>query len=161
MLFCAGFGAWLDVLGARSNGPITWKHRRTAWNPVRLPRPNGPLPTAFFHWGTVGLGFLLPAHHCDCLPGSYVKKVPFLRLSTGCHYQLFSGEEETRAERPDRLVVHDRLGWGGAGTSLGLLHTDDCRLYRPDYRLGSGFRPGIRRGAGFGLPCSPPAFGWG
>jgi BCCT family betaine/carnitine transporter len=69
-----------------------------------------------FHWGPTAWCFY-------CLPTLaiaypyYVKKVPFLRLSTGCHY-FFGGDKETRSERLiDWLFMIGLLG--GAGSSLG------------------------------------------
>jgi len=69
-----------------------------------------------FHWGPTAWAIY-------CLPTVaiaypyYAKNIPFLRLSTSCHY-FFGGEEETRSERLiDWLFMIGLLG--GAGTSLG------------------------------------------
>ena len=115
MLFCAGVGAGLMYWA-----PIEWAYYIEA-PPYGL--ESGSTAAAewastygIFHWGPTAWAFY-------CLPTIaiaypyYVKKVPFLRLSTGCHY-FFSGEEETRAERLiDWLFMIGLLG--GAGTSLG------------------------------------------
>jgi BCCT family betaine/carnitine transporter len=115
MLFCAGVGAGLMYWA-----PIEWAYYLET-PPYGL--ESGSTAAAewastygIFHWGPTAWAFY-------CLPTIaiaypyYVKKVPFLRLSTGCHY-FFSGEEETRAERLiDWLFMIGLLG--GAGTSLG------------------------------------------
>jgi BCCT family betaine/carnitine transporter len=69
-----------------------------------------------FHWGPTAWALY-------CLPTVaiaypyYVKRVPFLRLSTACHY-FFPGERRSPAERLiDWLFMIGLLG--GAGTSLG------------------------------------------
>ncbi len=115
MLFCAGVGAGLMYWA-----PIEWAYYLET-PPYGL--ESGSTAAAewastygIFHWGPTAWAFY-------CLPTIaiaypyYVKKVPFLRLSTGCHY-FFSGKEETRAERLiDWLFMIGLLG--GAGTSLG------------------------------------------
>lgn len=115
MLFCAGVGAGLMYWA-----PIEWAYYIEA-PPYGLEAGSTAAAEwaatyGIFHWGPTAWAFY-------CLPTIaiaypyYVKKVPFLRLSTGCHY-FFSGEEETRAERLiDWLFMIGLLG--GAGTSLG------------------------------------------
>jgi len=115
MLFCAGVGAGLMYWA-----PIEWAYYFET-PPYGL--ESGSTAAAewastygIFHWGPTAWAFY-------CLPTIaiaypyYVKKVPFLRLSTSCHY-FFQGEEDTRAERLiDWLFMIGLLG--GAGTSLG------------------------------------------
>ena len=115
MLFCAGVGAGLMYWA-----PIEWAYYIEA-PPYGLEAGSTAAAEwaatyGIFHWGPTAWAFY-------CLPTIaiaypyYVKKVPFLRLSTGCNY-FFSGEEETRAERLiDWLFMIGLLG--GAGTSLG------------------------------------------
>ncbi len=115
MLVCAGVGAGLMYWA-----PIEWAYYIEA-PPYGLDAGSTAAAEwaatyGIFHWGPTAWAFY-------CLPTIaiaypyYVKKVPFLRLSTGCHY-FFSGEEETRAERLiDWLFMIGLLG--GAGTSLG------------------------------------------
>ena len=115
MLFCAGVGAGLMYWA-----PIEWAYYIEA-PPYGLEAGSTAAAEwaatyGIFHWGPTAWAFY-------CLPTIaiaypyYVKKVPFLRLSTGCHY-FFSGKEETRAERLiDWLFMIGLLG--GAGTSLG------------------------------------------
>ncbi len=115
MLFCAGVGAGLMYWA-----PIEWAYyiKEPPFNlqPGSTPAAEWAATYGIFHWGPTAWAFY-------CLPTIaiaypyYVKKVPFLRLSTSCHY-FFSGEEETRTERLiDWLFMIGLLG--GAGTSLG------------------------------------------
>jgi BCCT family betaine/carnitine transporter len=115
MLFCAGVGAGLMYWA-----PIEWAYYIEA-PPYGLESGSTAAVEwasayGIFHWGPTAWAFY-------CLPTIaiaypyYVKQVPFLRLSTSCHY-FFQGEEETRAERLiDWLFMIGLLG--GAGTSLG------------------------------------------
>jgi BCCT family betaine/carnitine transporter len=115
MLFCAGVGAGLMYWA-----PIEWAYYLQTppygLEPGSTPAAEWASTYGIFHWGPTAWAFY-------CLPTIaiaypyYVKKVPFLRLSTSCHY-FFKGEEETRAERLiDWLFMIGLLG--GAGTSLG------------------------------------------
>jgi BCCT family betaine/carnitine transporter len=115
MLFCAGVGAGLMYWA-----PIEWAYYFQSppygLEPGSTPAVEWASTYGIFHWGPTAWAFY-------CLPTIaiaypyYVKKVPFLRLSTSCHY-FFQGEEETRAERLiDWLFMIGLLG--GAGTSLG------------------------------------------
>jgi BCCT family betaine/carnitine transporter len=115
MLFCAGVGA-----GLMAWAPIEWAYYINAppfgVEPGSTPAAEWASTYGIFHWGPTAWAFY-------CLPTIaiaypyYVKKIPFLRLSTSCHF-FFSGEEETRTERLiDWLFMIGLLG--GAGTSLG------------------------------------------
>ena len=115
MLFCAGVGAGLMYWA-----PIEWAYYFEAppygLEPGSTAAAEWASTYGIFHWGPTAWAFY-------CLPTIaiaypyYVKKVPFLRLSTSCHY-FFQGEQETRAERLiDWLFMIGLLG--GAGTSLG------------------------------------------
>jgi BCCT family betaine/carnitine transporter len=115
MLFCAGIGAGLMYWA-----PIEWAYY---FQSPPFGVEGGSTAAAewastygIFHWGPTAWAFY-------CLPTVaiaypyYVKKVPFLRLSTSCHY-FFKGEQETGTERLiDWLFMIGLLG--GAGTSLG------------------------------------------
>ncbi len=115
MLFCAGVGA-----GLLAWAPIEWAYYIDA-PPFGLePRSAAALEWAatygIFHWGPTAWAFY-------CLPTIaiaypyYVKKVPYLRLSTGCHYFLAGKEDSSFARLIDWLFMIGLLG--GAGTSLG------------------------------------------
>jgi len=115
MLFCAGIGAGLMAWAA-----IEWGYYYGApplgAEPFSVAAAEWASTYGIFHWGPTAWAFY-------CLPTIaiaypyYAKKIPFLRLSTSCHY-FFSGEEETRSERLiDWLFMIGLLG--GAGTSLG------------------------------------------
>jgi BCCT family betaine/carnitine transporter len=115
MLFCAGVGAGLMYWA-----PIEWGYYLD--NPPMGAQPRSAQAAEWastygiFHWGPTAWALY-------CLPTVaiaypyYVKKMPFLRLSTSCHY-FFGGGQETRSERViDWLFMIGLLG--GAGTSLG------------------------------------------
>ncbi len=115
MLFCAGIGAGLMYWA-----PIEWGYYYGAppygAEPYSVQAAEWASTYGIFHWGPTAWAFY-------CLPTIaiaypyYAKNIPFLRLSTSCHY-FFSGEEETRSERLiDWLFMIGLLG--GAGTSLG------------------------------------------
>jgi len=115
MLFCAGVGA-----GLLAWAPIEWAYYLKA-PPYGL-EPGSAMAAEWastygiFHWGPTAWAFYCFPTIAIAYP-YYVKKVPFLRLSTGCHY-FFKGKEETRTERLiDWLFMIGLLG--GAGTSLG------------------------------------------
>ena len=115
MLFCAGVGAGLMYWA-----PIEWAYYIET-PPYGL--ESGSTAAAewaatygIFHWGPTAWAFYCLTTIAIAYP-YYVKKVPFMRLSTSCHY-FFPGEEDTRAERLiDWLFMIGLLG--GAGTSLG------------------------------------------
>ena len=115
MLFCAGVGA----------GLLYWAV--IEWSSYYDTPPFGVTPRSpeaadwaatygVFHWGITAWCFY-------CLPTLaiaypyYVKRVPYLRFSTGCHYFL-GGEKETPAGRIIDLFFMIAL-LGGAGSSLG------------------------------------------
>lgn len=116
MLFCAGIGAgllywaviewgyYIDAppfgLEARSPEAIEWA-----------------ASYGLFHWGPNAWAFY-------CLPALaiaypfYVRKVPYLRLSTGCMHYLPGGVTSKRGRLLDFLYMINLIG--GTGTSLGL-----------------------------------------
>jgi len=115
MLFCAGVGAGLMFWA-----PIEWGYYYSA--PPFGAEPKSVMAAAWastygiFHWGPTAWAIY-------CLPTVaiaypyYVKKIPFLRLSTSCHY-FFGGDQEKPGERLiDWLFMIGLIG--GAGTSLG------------------------------------------
>ena len=115
MLFCAGVGAGLLYWAV-----IEWSSYYDA--PPFGVTPRSPEAADWaatygvFHWGITAWCFY-------CLPTLaiaypyYVKRVPHLRFSTGCHYFL-GGEKETPAGRIIDLFFTIAL-LGGAGSSLG------------------------------------------
>ena len=115
MLFCAGVGAGLMYWA-----PIEWGYYYGA-PPFGVEARSAEAAEwastyGIFHWGPTAWAIY-------CLPTVaiaypyYAKNIPFLRLSTSCHY-FFGSEEETRSERLiDWLFMIGLLG--GAGTSLG------------------------------------------
>lgn len=116
MLFCAGIGAgllywaviewgyYLDAppfgVEARSSEAVEWA-----------------ASYGLFHWGILAWAFY-------CLPALaiaypfYVRKVPYLRLSTGCLPYVPGGAESKRGRLIDFLYMINLIG--GTGTSLGL-----------------------------------------
>ncbi|MEM1413056.1 MAG: BCCT family transporter, partial [Pseudomonadota bacterium] len=116
MLFCAGIGAgllywaviewgyYIDAppFGAESRSPeaVEWASSY-----------------GLFHWGILAWAFY-------CLPALaiaypfYVRKVPYLRLSTGCLPFLPGGVNSRRGRFIDFLYMINLIG--GTGTSLGL-----------------------------------------
>lgn len=116
MLFCAGVGAGLLYWAV-----IEWAYY------VRTP-PFGlePGSTAaiewaasygLFHWGLTGWAlFCLPA--IAIAYPYYVRKVPYLRLSTACLPFLPTGVNSRRGRLLDFLFMVNLIG--GTGTSLGL-----------------------------------------
>ena len=117
MLFCAGVGAgmlywaviewgyYIDAppfgLEARSTAAVEWA-----------------ASYGIFHWGITGWCFF-------CLPTLaiaypyYVRKIPYLRLSTACH--SFLGPEGVNSKRARLIDFFYMLNLiGGSGTSLGL-----------------------------------------
>jgi len=115
MLFCAGVGAGLMFWA-----PIEWAYYIDA-PPFGLEAGSNAAAEwastyGIFHWGPTAWAFY-------CLPTIaisypyYVKKVPYLRLSTSCHYFLAGKEDSGAARLIDWLFMIGLLG--GAGTSLG------------------------------------------
>jgi BCCT family betaine/carnitine transporter len=115
MLFCAGVGAGLLFWA-----PIEWAYY---FETPPFGVAAGSVAAAewastygIFHWGPTAWAFY-------CLPTVaiaypyYVKRVPYLRLSTSCHF-LFGGKVDAPPARlVDWLFMIGLLG--GAGTSLG------------------------------------------
>lgn len=115
MLFCAGVGAGLLFWA-----PIEWGYYLNAppfgVEPRSAEAAGWASAYGIFHWGPTAWAFYALPTVAIAYP-YYVKKVPFLRLSTSCHY-FFGGDEETPGERIiDWLFMIGLLG--GAGTSLG------------------------------------------
>ncbi len=115
MLFCAGVGAGLLFWA-----PVEWAYYIDA-PPFGLEAGSTAAAEwastyGMFHWGPTAWAFY-------CLPTIavaypfYVKKVPYLRLSTSCHYFLAGKENSAAARLIDWLFMIGLLG--GAGTSLG------------------------------------------
>ena len=115
MLFCAGVGAGLLFWA-----PVEWAYYIDA-PPFGLEAGSTAAAEwastyGIFHWGPTAWAFY-------CLPTIavaypfYVKKVPYLRLSTSCHYFLAGKEDSAVARLIDWLFMIGLLG--GAGTSLG------------------------------------------
>lgn len=116
MIFCAGVGAGLLYWAV-----IEWGYY-IAKPPYGL-APRSPEAVEWaasyglFHWGITGWAIY-------CLPtlaiayAYYVRKVPYLRLSTGCSAWLPEGVTGTRGRALDFLYMLNLIG--GAGTSLGL-----------------------------------------
>ena len=116
MLFCAGIGAGLLYWAV-----IEWGYYIQA-PPFGLePRSPEAIEWAssygLFHWGISAWSFY-------CLPALaiaypfYVRKVPYLRLSTGCSAWLPGGVNSRRGRFIDFLYMINLIG--GTGTSLGL-----------------------------------------
>jgi BCCT family betaine/carnitine transporter len=116
MLFCAGIGAGLLYWAV-----IEWGYYIDA-PPFGL-EPRSPAAVEWassyglFHWGILAWAFY-------CLPALaiaypfYVRKVPYLRLSTGCLPYLPGGVNSRRGRLIDFLYMINLIG--GTGTSLGL-----------------------------------------
>jgi len=116
MLFCAGIGAGLLYWAV-----IEWGYYIQA-PPFGL-EPRSPEAVEWassyglFHWGVSAWSFY-------CLPALaiaypfYVRKVPYLRLSTGCSAWLPGGVNSRRGRLIDFLYMVNLIG--GTGTSLGL-----------------------------------------
>jgi len=116
MLFCAGVGAGLLYWAV-----IEWGYYIDA-PPFGLePRSSDAIEWAasygLFHWGLTGWALF-------CLPTLaiaypyYVRKVPYLRLSTACLAFLPNGVNSKRGRLVDFLYMTNLVG--GTGTSLGL-----------------------------------------
>lgn len=116
MLFCTGVGAGLLYWAV-----IEWTYYIQA-PPFGLePRSSAAVEWAasygLFHWGITGWALF-------CLPTLaiaypyYVRRVPYLRLSTACLPYLPQGVNSRRGRFIDFLFMINLIG--GAGTSLGL-----------------------------------------
>jgi BCCT family betaine/carnitine transporter len=116
MLFCAGVGAGLLYWAV-----IEWSYYIDA-PPYGLDARSGTAiewaaSYGLFHWGVTGWAIF-------CLPTLaiaypyYVRKVPYLRLSTGCSAYLPQGVTSGRGRLIDFLYMVNLIG--GTGTSLGL-----------------------------------------
>ncbi|QDP00219.1 BCCT family transporter [Thalassotalea sp. PS06] len=120
MIFCAGVGAgllywavieWSYYLKTPPLGIAQGSNAAKEWATTY------PL----FHWG-------ISAWAIYCLPAVaiaypfYVRKIPFLRLSTGCGHFYSSAEANNAGGRKGRIVdfLYMLSLIGGAGTSLGL-----------------------------------------
>lgn len=116
MLFCAGVGAgllywavieWGYYIGAPPFGLEPRSAAATEW----------AASYGLFHWGITGWAIF-------CLPTLaiaypyYVRKIPYLRLSTGCSAFLPRGVTSRRGRFIDFLYMVNLIG--GTGTSLGL-----------------------------------------
>ncbi len=116
MLFCAGIGAGLLYWAV-----IEWGYYIDAPPFGVEPRSTAAVEWAssygLFHWGIMAWAFY-------CLPALaiaypfYVRKVPYLRLSTGCLPFLPGGVNSRRGRMIDFLYMLNLIG--GTGTSLGL-----------------------------------------
>lgn len=116
MMFCAGVGAGLLYWSI-----IEWGYYIAKPPYGFAPRSVDAIEWAasygLFHWGPTGWAI-------QCLPALaiayayYVRKVPYLRLSTGCSALLPEGVTGARGRALDFLYMLSIIG--GAGTSLGL-----------------------------------------
>ncbi|MEM7015704.1 MAG: BCCT family transporter [Pseudomonadota bacterium] len=116
MLFSTGIGAGLMYWSV-----IEWGYYIDTPPFGVEPRSNEAIEWAasygLFHWGITGWAFF-------CLPTLaiaypfYVRKVPFLRLSTGCLNYLPNGVNSRRGRIIDFIFMINLIG--GSGTSLGL-----------------------------------------
>lgn len=115
MLFCAGVGAGLLYWAM-----IEWSYYYDSPPFDAAPRSPQAVEWAstygIFHWGVTAWCFY-------CLPTLaiaypyYVKRVPYLRFSTGCNYFLGGGKETAAGRFIDLFFMIALLG--GAGSSLG------------------------------------------
>ncbi len=116
MIFCAGVGATL----------LYWSI--TEWAYYLAKPPYGLAPRSpeaiewaatygMFHWGITGWAiFCLPA--IAIAYPYYVRRIPYLRLSTACSAFLPGGVTSARGRALDFLYMINLIG--GSGTSLGL-----------------------------------------
>lgn len=116
MLFCAGVGAGLLYWAV-----VEWAYYIQA-PPFGL-EPGSPAAVEWaasyglFHWGLTGWAlFCLPA--IAIAYPYYVRRVPYLRLSTACIAYLPNGVNSRRGRCIDFLYMLNLIG--GTGTSLGL-----------------------------------------
>jgi BCCT family betaine/carnitine transporter len=116
MLFCAGVGAGLLYWAV-----IEWGYYIDAppfgLDPRSAEATEWAASYGLFHWGPTGWALF-------CLPTLaiaypyYVRRVPYLRLSTGCLSFLPNGVNSRRGRFIDFLYMTNLIG--GTGTSLGL-----------------------------------------
>jgi len=115
MLFCAGIGGGLMFWA-----PVEWAYYLDA-PPFGVESRSAMAADwaatyGIFHWGPTAWCFY-------CLPTLaiaypyYVKRVPFLRFSTSCHYLVGATEETVWGRFIDLLFMIALLG--GAGSSIG------------------------------------------
>jgi BCCT family betaine/carnitine transporter len=115
MLFCTGVGAGLLFWA-----PLEWAFYFDGppygVEPRSMAAAEWASTYGVFHWGPTAWCFYALPTLAIAYP-YYVKRVPFLRLSTSCHY-FFGGEIRTKRERLiDWFFMIGILG--GAGSSLG------------------------------------------
>lgn len=116
MMFCAGVGAGLLYWAVIEWGYYIGKppHGFSPRSPEAI---EWAAAYGLFHWGPTGWAI-------QCLPGLaiayayYQRRVPYLRLSTGCSGLLPEGVNGARGRALDFLYMLSIIG--GAGTSLGL-----------------------------------------
>lgn len=116
MMFCAGVGAgllyWAAIEWAYYIDKPPYGHAARSPEAIEWAASYG-----LFHWGPTGWAI-------QCLPGLaiayayYQRRVPYLRLSTGCSGLLPEGVTGLRGRTLDFLYMLSIIG--GAGTSLGL-----------------------------------------
>ena len=116
MIFCAGVGATLLYWSV-----IEWGYYVVTPPFGLAPRSPEAIEWAatygMFHWGITGWAiFCLPA--IAIAYPYYVRKIPYLRLSTACSAFLPEGVTSRRARMLDFLYMINLIG--GTGTSLGL-----------------------------------------
>lgn len=116
MIFCAGVGATLLYWSI-----IEWGYYIEKPPYGFAPRSPEAVEWAatygMFHWGITGWAiFCLPA--IAIAYPYYVRKIPYLRLSTGCSAFLAGGVTSARGRALDFLYMINLVG--GTGTSLGL-----------------------------------------
>ena len=116
MLFCAGVGATLFYWAIVEWGYYIDKPPH-GLEPRSVAATEWAASYGMFHWGITGWAIL-------CLPAIaiaypyYVRRVPYLRLSTACSAFLPGGVNSPRGRALDFLYMINLIG--GSGTSLGL-----------------------------------------
>jgi BCCT family betaine/carnitine transporter len=116
MLFSAGVGAGLLYWAV-----IEWGYYIDAPPYGVEPRSTQAIEWAssygLFHWGITGWAFFCMPTLAIAYP-YYVRKIPYLRLSTACSSYLPNGVNSKRGRMIDFLYMVNLIG--GTGTSLGL-----------------------------------------
>ncbi|MFK8046958.1 MAG: BCCT family transporter [Halioglobus sp.] len=116
MLFSAGVGAGLLYWSV-----IEWGYYIDAPPFGLAPRSTSAIEWAssygIFHWGITGWAFFCMPTLAIAYP-YYVRKIPYLRLSTACVPYLPNGVNSTRGRVIDFVYMLNLIG--GSGTSLGL-----------------------------------------
>jgi BCCT family betaine/carnitine transporter len=116
MLFCAGVGATLLYWAIVEWGYYIDKPPH-GLEPRSVAATEWAASYGMFHWGITGWAIL-------CLPAIaiaypyYVRRVPYLRLSTACSPFLPGGVNSPRGRALDFIYMINLIG--GSGTSLGL-----------------------------------------